>query len=269
VRSWRGRERGATRLPCRRTSNQTTSSACISAGSSAVKIGNQRTTAGTESSSSMPASRSTAATPLADILIGASRATSLVLIGAPGVCCSPSMMRTPRRTRSVTARLQPWRAPWSPAASHSAALSSGSWGGGKPRRRPDSMSAGTSSRTNWRCVTGRIEAWRSGALDACEWAPPLAGRNQPAKKSWRPSAVVRLMSELCCTWQSRQRPSRPTASVLAQPPQLSTSRWRRHHSHARQMRALPRCTPQARQSRHGAGRRGARGWQSSQSPAVQ
>ena len=87
--------------------NQALSSCRIWAGRSTVAAWNQRTTAGSRSSSSMPASASTSATTAAECLIRDSSATSLRRIAAPGVSWMPSMMRIARWTRSALPVVQP------------------------------------------------------------------------------------------------------------------------------------------------------------------
>ena len=93
--------------PLRMMSNQTPSSCRIGAGRSAIAAPNQRTTAGSRSSSSIPASASTSATTAAEYLIRDSSATSLRRIAAPGVSWMPSMIRIARWMRSALPVVQP------------------------------------------------------------------------------------------------------------------------------------------------------------------
>ena len=102
--SLRGSRRGAMTDPLRMISNQAPSSCRIGPGRSRTAALNQRTMAGSRSSSSIPASASTSATTAAECLICDSRATSLRRIAAPGVSWMPSMIRIARWTLSAL----PW-----------------------------------------------------------------------------------------------------------------------------------------------------------------
>ena len=164
VASLRGSRRGAMTDPLRMISNQAPSSCRIGPGRSRTAALNQRTMAGSRSSSSIPASASTSATTAAECLICDSRATSLRRIAAPGVSWMPSMIRIARWTLSALPLAQPKRGACSRTNWWNAASSAASGGGGNPSRIPARMSRGQSNKTSWQCGTGRSRLMSGGTV---------------------------------------------------------------------------------------------------------